>query len=213
MIAISLKDTLNIEWRGEIEEMIQHHYNEDPKTFRDEIERLIDLRKKVQMPERNENGVKLLYEYYNQLIWLEKRMFTNQKFSAIQFIWFDSLTAHQTANESIAYEKASILFNIGVLWTQIAAAKEFNSETKSTQEAITSLQKAAGIFRYLKRSVREKFSKDLTKDVLEILEGIFKLQAQECILNSDMQEPEKEDVQSYNILAREAAQLSEDTKH
>lgn len=75
------------------------------------------------MPERNENGVKLLYEYYNQLIWLEKRMFTNQKFSAIQFTWFDSLTAHQTANESIAYEKASILFNIGVLWTQIAAAK------------------------------------------------------------------------------------------
>ena len=77
----------------------------------------------MQTPERSENGVKLLYEYYNQLTLLEKRMFTNQSFAGIQFTWFDALTAHQTSNKSLAYEKASVLFNIGVLWTQIAAKK------------------------------------------------------------------------------------------
>ena len=77
----------------------------------------------MQTPERNEKGIKLLYEYYNQLTLLEKRMFINQSFAGIQFTWFDSLTAHQTSIASLAYEKASVLFNIAVLWTQIAAKK------------------------------------------------------------------------------------------
>ena len=100
----------------------------------------------MQTPERNENGIKLLYEYYNQLTLLEKRLFTNKSLAGIQFVWFDSLTAHQTSNVSLAYEKASVLFNIGVLWTQIAAKKEFNTEVNSAQEAIMALQKAVGTF-------------------------------------------------------------------
>ena len=79
--------------------------------------------KVMQTPERNEKGVKLLYEYYHHLALVEKRMFTNKSFAGIQFVWFDSLTAHQTSSSSLAYEKANVLFNIGVLWTQIAAKK------------------------------------------------------------------------------------------
>ncbi|CAB3980073.1 rhophilin-1 isoform X1 [Paramuricea clavata] len=208
MIAISLKDTVDIEWREAIEDFIETHYHENPEQFRDEIERLIELRQVMQTPERNEKGVKLLYEYYHHLTLVEKRMFTNKSFAGIQFVWFDSLTAHQTSSSSLTYEKANVLFNIGVLWTQIAAKKEFNTEMKSAQEAINALQKAVGIFTYLKQSVRENLSKDLTPNVLEVLVDIFKVQAHECILNWDMRESDNEDVECYNILAREAAQLS-----
>ena len=90
--------------------------------------------KMMQTPERNENGIKLLYEYYNQLTLLEKRLFTNKSLAGIQFVWFDSLTAHQTSNVSIAYEKASVLFNIGVLWTQIAAKKVNRMCQHNTEE-------------------------------------------------------------------------------
>ncbi|XP_028392459.1 rhophilin-2-like isoform X2 [Dendronephthya gigantea] len=208
MIAISLKDTVDIEWREVIEDFIESHYHENPEQFRDEIERLVEMRQVMQTPERNEKGVKMLYEYYNQLTLLEKRLFSGQSFAGIQFVWFDSLTAHQTPSTSLAYEKACVLFNIGVLWTQIAAKKEFTTEMKSAQEAIIALQKAVGIFSYLKQSVKSKLSKDLSPEVLDVLVDIFKVQAHECTLNWDMRESDKEDVECYNILAREAAQLS-----
>ena len=42
----------------------------------------------MQTPERNENGVKLLYEYYNQLSFLERRMSSNPSLAATQFVWY-----------------------------------------------------------------------------------------------------------------------------
>lgn len=210
MIAVSLKDTIDIDWEEPIQEFIDNHYRENPDKFADEIKKLVELRQLVQCPERNESGVELLYQYYNQLTFLEKRICTNQSLEGIQFVWYDALTAHQKTSKSIAFEKASVLFNIGVLWTQIAARKEFNTELKPAQEAIIALQKATGIFTRLKESscIRGNFSVDLTSDVLDVLVDIFKVQAHECILNWDIKESGSEDVECYNLLARGAAQLS-----
>jgi len=56
---------------------------------------------------------------------------------------YDSLTGVPSSQRTLAFEKGSVLFNIGALYTQIGARQD-RSATAGIDRAIDAFQRAAG---------------------------------------------------------------------
>ncbi|KAL0165262.1 hypothetical protein M9458_041015, partial [Cirrhinus mrigala] len=96
----------------------------------------------MRTPSRNEAGQELLMEYYNQLYFLDQRFFSPHGSLGVHFHWYDSLTGVPSVQRALAFEKGSVLFNIGALYTQIGARQDRSTLT-GIQNAIDAFQKAA----------------------------------------------------------------------
>lgn len=189
----------------------------------------------MRTPLRDNTGVGLLFRYYNQLYFVERRFFPPDRSLGIYFEWFDSLTGinskrnlynHQTCHirkiyrfffilgvpscqRTVAFEKACVLFNIGAVYTQIGA-KQDRTSAKGLDAAVDSFLRAAGTFRYIHENFTNAPSMDLGPEMLEMLIQLMLAQARECLL--EKLELQSEDNRSIDIcldLAQEASQLSD----
>ncbi|KAH0619587.1 hypothetical protein JD844_000317 [Phrynosoma platyrhinos] len=96
------------------------------------------------------------------------------------FTWYDSFTGVPVCQKNLLLEKASILFNIGALYTQIGT--RCNRQTPAgLQKAIDAFQKAAGVLNYLKETFTHTPSYDMSPAMLSVLVKMMLAQAQECI--------------------------------
>ena len=69
------------------QEFITSHYKEESSNYRDEVADFADMRTAVRTPSRNDDGIKLLLEYYNQLHFIENRFFPPGKPPPVFFHW------------------------------------------------------------------------------------------------------------------------------
>ena len=68
-------------------DFILEHYSEDGCSYEDQLSELLDLRQAMRTPTRDTNGISLLFEYYNQLYFVERRFFPPDKSLGIFFEW------------------------------------------------------------------------------------------------------------------------------
>ncbi|MGH0115811.1 UNVERIFIED_CONTAM: hypothetical protein FKN15_046996 [Acipenser sinensis] len=104
----------------------------------------------------------------------------------LQILWiydrYDSFTGVPVCQQNIALEKASILFNTGALYTQIAT--RCNRQNQSGLEsAIDAFQKAAGTLNHLKETFTHTPSYDMSPTMLNMLTRMMLAQAQECVFD------------------------------
>ena len=64
------------------------HYQELGSDYDDAIAELSDMRQAMRTPSRDTTGVGLLYEYYNQLYYFERRFFSPERGLGIYFEWY-----------------------------------------------------------------------------------------------------------------------------
>lgn len=90
---------------------------------------------------------------------------------------------------SIAFERASVLFNIAALYSQLAASEDRSSQD-GLKRASAYYQNAAGVLAFLSESALPKLGPfvdpentpfDLTEDFVKSLEWLMLAQAQECV--------------------------------
>ncbi|KAL1763543.1 rhophilin-2, partial [Sigmodon hispidus] len=123
-------------------DFILEHYSEDSYLYEDDIADLMDLRQACRTPSRDEAGVELLMSYFIQLGFVESRFFPPTRHMGLLFTWYDSLTGVPVSQQNLLLEKASILFNIGALYTQIGT--RCNRQTQAGLEsAVDAFQRAA----------------------------------------------------------------------
>ncbi|XP_032619140.1 rhophilin-1 isoform X3 [Chelonoidis abingdonii] len=144
MIPLGLKETKEMDLMAPLKDLICEHYGEDGISFEKEIKELMELRQAMRTPSRNEAGLELLMEYYNQLYFLDNRFFPPNKNLGIFFHWYDSLTGVPSHQRALAFEKGSVLFNIGALHTQIGARQD-RTTLQGVDRAIDAFQKAAAV--------------------------------------------------------------------
>ena len=95
-------------------------------------------------PERSENGITMLADYYAQLQYLEAKFPFDAGKMNIQFVWYSSLYPDELVSTTcIQYEKASVLFNIAAVYSQLAAIERLSSHN-GKKKASMQFQKAAG---------------------------------------------------------------------
>ncbi|XP_067887519.1 rhophilin-1 isoform X4 [Heterodontus francisci] len=168
MIPLGLKETKEVELTMPLKDIIEEHYNEAACKYKKELKELADLRQAMRTPTRNDAGIELLMEYYNQLYFIDNRFFPPNKNMGIFFHWYDSLTGVPSYQRALAFEKGSILFNIGALYTQIGARQDRTTK-EGINQAIDAFQKAAGALNYLKENFSNAPSLDMSTPSLNML--------------------------------------------
>ncbi|KAL4635333.1 rhophilin-1 [Arapaima gigas] len=208
MIPLGLKETKEVDLSVALKDFICEHYGEDGSRYENEIRELADLRQAMRTPSRSEAGVELLMEYYNQLFYLEQRFFPVSKTLGVYFHWYDSLTGVPSCQRALAFEKGSVLFNMGALYTQIGARQD-RSTTEGIASAIDAFQRAAGAFSYLKENFSNAPSLDMSAASLAMLVRLMLAQVQECVFERMLLLLRDDNFTAHLQVAQEAAQVSD----
>ncbi|XP_058278882.1 rhophilin-1 isoform X7 [Hirundo rustica] len=165
-------------------------------------------RQAMRTPSRNEAGLELLMEYYNQLYFLDSRFFPPTKTLGVFFHWYDSLTGVPSHQRALAFEKGSVLFNLGALHTQIGARQD-RASLPGLNQAIDAFQKAAGAFNYLKENFSNAPSLDMSAASLTMLVRLMVAQVQECVFEKMTLLRAQNDFLARLQLAQEAARVED----
>ncbi|XP_007999954.3 rhophilin-1 isoform X4 [Chlorocebus sabaeus] len=209
MIPLGLKETKELDWSTPLKELILVHFGEDGTSYEAEIRELEALRQAMRTPSRNEAGLELLTAYYNQLCFLDARFLTPARSLGLFFHWYDSLTGVPAQQRALAFEKGSVLFNIGALHTQIGA-RQNRSCAEGAHRAVEAFQRAAGTFSLLRENFSHAPSPDMSPASLCALEQLMMAQAQECVFEglSPPASMAPQDCLAQLRLAQEAAQVA-----
>ncbi|XP_016040630.1 rhophilin-1 [Erinaceus europaeus] len=213
MIPLGLKETKELDWATPLKELISGHFGEDSTSYEAEIRELEDLQQAMQTPSRNEAGLELLTTYYTQLGFLDARFMAPTRSLGLLFHWYDSLTGVPAQQRALAFEKASVLFNIGALHTQIGA-RQNRSCPEGARLTVEAFQQAAGVFSLLRENFSHAPSPDMSPEWLSMLKQLMTAQAQECVFEglSLLGPPAPHDCLAHLHLAQEAAQVATEYK-
>jgi hypothetical protein len=113
---------------------------------------------------------------------------------------FDAFTHKPTSQYSLAYEKASIIFNISAVLS-CHAANQTRSEDSGLKTAYHSFQASAGMFTYINENFLHAPSTDLSRDTVKTLIQIMLAQGQEVFLEKQIADGKK-----VGLLAKLASQ-------
>lgn len=124
-----------------------------------------------------------MYKYFGQLELLELR------FSEIRvnFPWRDAFTNKLITQTSIAYEKASVLFQIAVTHSAIAASQS-RSDPEGLKRAFYYFRACAGMLTYINENFLHAPSTDLSREVVKFLINIILAQATEVFFEKCTEE-------------------------
>ncbi|KAJ8710391.1 hypothetical protein PYW07_009757 [Mythimna separata] len=180
MIPLGLKETKEVDFREPFKDFILEHYSEDAAAYEDAISDFMDMRQAMRTPVRSSAGVALLFKYYNQLYFIERRFFPPDRSLGVYFEWFDSLTGVPSCQRTVAFEKACVLFNIAGIYTQLGA-KQDRSTCSGLDGGVEAWLRAAGALRYVLDNFTNAPSVDLAADTLLVLAALMTAQARECL--------------------------------
>lgn len=127
---------------------------------------------------------------------------TRPNTDACELVRFDAFTHKPTAQYSLAYEKASIIFNISAVLSCHAAYQNRFDET-GQKTAYHSFQAAAGMFTYINENFLHAPSTDLSRETVKTLIAIMLAQAQEIFLEKQIVDGRK-----VGLLAKLASQAA-----
>ncbi|XP_061670831.1 rhophilin-2 isoform X1 [Syngnathoides biaculeatus] len=212
LIALGLKETKEVDFSTPFKDYIISHYNEDGASYEEELADLMDLRQSCRTPSRSEAGVELLAKYFNHLPLVESRFFSPTHHSGIFFTWYDSFTGVPVCQQNLSLEKASILFNMAALYSQIGTRSD-RQTTAGLREAISAFQKAAGILNHLKETFTHTPSYDMSPAMLAMLIRMMLAQAQECLFEQLALPGLRNEVLTLLKMAQEAAKVSDTYDH
>ncbi|CAG8951886.1 hypothetical protein HYFRA_00002730 [Hymenoscyphus fraxineus] len=201
MISVPLKATNEIDWIQPLKGYIRQTYGDDPERYAEECATLNRLRQDMRGAGKDSAaGRDLLYRYYGQLEFLDLRFPVDENHIKISFTWFDAFTHKPTSQYSLAYEKASIIFNISAVLS-CHAAHQTRSEDSGLKTAYHSFQASAGMFTYINENFLHAPSTDLSRETVKTLIQIMLAQGQEVFLEKQIADGKK-----VGLLAKLASQ-------
>ncbi|XP_061077934.1 rhophilin-2 isoform X1 [Conger conger] len=208
LIPLGLKETKDVDFSVPFKDFILEHYSEDGTNFEEEIADLMDLRQACRTPNRSEAGIELLSSYFSHLSLLENRFFSPTRQMGIFFTWYDSFTGVPVCQQNISLERASMLFNMAALYSQIAT--RCNRQTRTgLVDAINAFQKAAGVLNHLKETFTHTPSYDMSPAMLSMLIKMLLAQSQECLFEKTALPGIRNEFLSLLKMAQEAAKVGD----
>ncbi|CAE6399284.1 unnamed protein product [Rhizoctonia solani] len=183
-ISIPKKKTDEVDWATPIRSLIQQSYGESPDNYSTECAALQRCRQDAVRGAGSDITARdLLYKYFGQLELLELRFAEIR----VSFPWHDAFTGKLTTQTSLAFEKASIIFQIAATHTSIAASQN-RADPEGLKRAIQYFRTAAGMLTYINDNFLHAPSTDLSKEVVKFLVGIVIAQATEVVYEKLVEE-------------------------
>ncbi|KAE9411111.1 BRO1-domain-containing protein [Gymnopus androsaceus JB14] len=184
MISIPRKSTDDVDWTSPIRTLISQSYGENPENYAAECASLHRCRQDAVRGAGSDSTARdLLYKYFGQLELIELR------FSEIRvtFPWRDAFTGKLTTQTSIAFEKASILYQIASVHSAIASSQS-RADAEGLKRAFYYFRTSAGMLGYINDNFLHAPSTDLSREVVRFLVGIILAQATEVFFEKCVEE-------------------------
>ncbi|KAI9493783.1 BRO1-like domain-containing protein [Zychaea mexicana] len=189
-ISAPFKRTDDVDWIHPLKQWIAHVYQDDPEKYGEETYALNRLRQDSRGAGKDLTGRDLLYRYFGQLELLDLRFPVDEKHIKILFTWYDAFNGRATSQYSLAYEKASVIFNTASTLSAIASAQN-RAEADGRKRAFNFFQASAGMFLYINDNFLHAPSQDLNRDTVKMLTELMLAQAHECFLENSLREKKK----------------------
>ncbi len=103
---------------------------------------------------------------------------------------FDAFTQKPTSQYSLAFEKASVIFNISAVLSCHAAVQN-RAEDNGLKTAYHSFKASAGMFTYINENFLHAPSQDLNRDTVKAMISITLAQAQESFIEKQVRDGKK----------------------
>ncbi|KAH9838254.1 BRO1-domain-containing protein [Rhodofomes roseus] len=188
-VSVPFKKTYTVEIRRAVREYIfKNHTDTHPDAFRWDISRWESLRKDGVGGVVHVDRVKSAISYHAQLVFILTKLPADIGLE-IAYAPVFAPNALPVTLSNLIFERAGVLFNLGALFSQLAAAED-RSTAQGLKQAIAYYQSAAGTWRYLASSVvpqlrasvaEDDMPEDLTEAFVTSLESLMLAQAQECV--------------------------------
>ncbi|KAN0063564.1 bck1-like resistance to osmotic shock [Thecaphora frezii] len=186
LISLPLKTTEEVDLGSVVKALIVSSYGEDPSAYAEQTSQLNRARQDAVRGAGSDSTARdLLYKWFHILEMLELR-FPELR---VPFPWKDAFTHKSISQSSLAYEKASIIFNIAATLSSLAASQpRLAGNPDGLKRAYASLRQAAGMLSYINENFLHAPSTDMSKDVVKTLVGILLAQASEVFLEKTIEE-------------------------
>ncbi|GME99185.1 unnamed protein product [[Candida] boidinii] len=206
-IPIPLKKTEQVDWIQPLRSYLKRIYG-NYKDFEDETVQFNKLRSDITGASKDTTGLDIYYKYYGQLELLDLRMPIDQHGGVnIDFKWFDSLKSSKLVSQhSLAFEKASVLFNISAILSNIASNSIDNDDMKLGYQYF---QKSAGILQFIMENFLHSPSNDLSQNMVKALQKLMISQAQEIFILRILNDENQLNSIKNSLLARLCKSASE----
>ncbi|KAF9949588.1 bck1-like resistance to osmotic shock [Mortierella alpina] len=191
MISVPLKRTDEVDWVTPLKRYIAVSYQDDPDKYAEETGTIHRLRQDMRGAGNDTTGRDVLYRYFGQLEILDLRFPVDEAHIKIGFMWYDAFTQRPTSQFSLAFEKASTIFNIASVLSAIATTQTRTNEPEGVKKAFHFYQAAAGIYTYINENFLHAPSIDLSRDTVKMLVSLMLAQAQEVFWEKTLSEKKK----------------------
>lgn len=182
-ISTKLRNTDNVDWATALKNYLARIYGSFT-DFTNEVKVINKLRLDLNASTNDSSNRSFLkdlyYKYYGQLELLDLRLPVQEDGVRVKFRWYDAYdpSTHHT-QYSLAFEKASILFNLASLLSTIASDDFENGDFKSSYQFF---QYSAGIYKFIGENFLHAPSQDLDGKTVAFLQNLQLSQAQEVFL-------------------------------
>ncbi|KAF9085598.1 bck1-like resistance to osmotic shock [Mortierella sp. AD031] len=191
MISVPLKRTDEVDWVTPLKRYIAVSYQDNPEKYSEEVGTIHRLRQDMRGAGNDSTGRDVLYRYFGQLELLDLRFPVDEAHIKIGFMWYDAFTQRPTSQYSLAFEKASTIFNIASVLSAIATSQTRVNEPEGVKKSFHFYQAAAGIYTYINENFLHAPSTDLSRDTVKMLVSLMLAQAQEVFWEKTLAEKKK----------------------
>ncbi|KAJ3255782.1 pH-response regulator protein palA/rim20 [Boothiomyces macroporosus] len=182
MLKIPFKKTEEISFAEPLKSAILNIFNEDPSAYSDDFETLEGLRQSILEPQVHEASANAHLTYYAQLHYLESKFVFNEQNIKIFFTWGNAFGKKEfVSSHNIGFEKASILFNLGAIYCQLADQAGTTSE-EGIKKSAAYYQQSAGAFQCILDNLHAWDISSTANTQLNALTNLMLAQAQEVFL-------------------------------
>lgn len=200
LLYVPSKKTEDASWSKPLNNYLLSVYG-NTSEFQQDVADFDKLRQDIRGTGSDITSVKLNFQYFSRLEILDLRIpvAAINKNKKISFVWHDAfLPSSEHQQHALAFEKASVLFNLGSLMTKVAVSKykeaqrASKDETGAFKEAVQLFQQAAGVFSFLAENFLHAPSSDLQPATVKFLIDLCLAQSQEIftlrVIDGDLEQ-------------------------
>ncbi|KAI8892342.1 BRO1-like domain-containing protein [Globomyces pollinis-pini] len=202
MLKIPFKETefLNFD---PLKQAIMEIFGEDPEQYSDDFRILNSLRSSISDPQVHSESANSHLIYFAQLQFLETKFQIDEDHTKLFFTWANAFGRQEfVSSNNLGFEKASVMFNLGAVYSQLADAAGITNED-GIKKAAAYYQQAAGVYQYIMDSLPSWGITGTANTQLSALSNLMLGQAQEAFLLKAVAGKMKE-----GVLAKLAIQAS-----
>ncbi|GAW07406.1 pH-response regulator [Lentinula edodes] len=187
LLAVPFKKAYQVDVAGAARTYLSDNGDTHPDAVKADIKQWQEMRQKIVNLEVHANRLADLMSYHAQLTSVLTKFPVDMQLE-ISYAPVFSPSVVPVTMRSLMFERAAVVFNLGSLYSQLAASVD-RSNVDGIKRAAAFFQNASGVFSYLQTSILPHFSippdqehppLDLSHSFVHALEFLNLAQAQEC---------------------------------